>query len=112
MLGELGGDRHLDLFQRALWADGPSYVVRRDDEGSYSNFNPIGEEGTLALARVGTPEALTSLIQAYLWLPHDDPQFAAGQYLGTIVARLDGVNEPFDIMPWTGWRQERFGALP
>jgi len=75
-------------------------VLLNDLEEAEGVFPPAAEEAGLALARLGTPEAMTALIQAYvtpgmLWS-------SLHTYLETIVRRFDGHDEPIseDGMRW------------
>jgi HEAT repeat protein len=120
VLGELGSEEYLPLFERALWADEPVFVCYLDPyeedpewrERSRTSYLPVGEEAALALARLGTPGAMTTLIHAFLLLPPREVRLQIEFHLDTLMARMDGDNQTFDSMPWMGWRQECFGRLP
>lgn len=120
VLGMLRREEHGSLFEQALWAPEPRYVPDRPAEEREKTeeaweeppFIPAAEEAALALARLGSPAALTALVQASVFHPDREVCFQAERHLEGIIARLDGRDEPFYVMPWVGWRQEFFGRLP
>jgi hypothetical protein len=110
VLGQLGAVEHLDTIRQALWAEDSVYKVEGDA------FIPVAEEAALALGRIGTPAALTALIQGFLFLPEHPPaawvQAAAGRALEVLVARMEGQSLSFDTMPMSGWRWWWFRPWP
>jgi hypothetical protein len=114
VLGQTGSIDYLDLMREALWAEGPVY---RPEHDSFNTYDPAAEEAVLALARIGTSEALTALIQGFLFLPLMPPaphwvQHAARNTLEVLIARMDGESRRFNTMHWNGWRREWFRFWP
>jgi HEAT repeat protein len=118
-LGQLRREEYLPLFRRAPWDEQPGYIPAPDvaedapKRSPKAPFIPAAEEAALAIARLGTPEALTALLQGFLFLPETEARWQLEDHLEVCRARIDGREEPpFDTTPWVGWRQEFFGRLP
>jgi HEAT repeat protein len=113
VLGQLGSAEHLELIHRALWAKGPVYTP---EHCASEAFVPAAEEAALALGRIGTTEAMTALIQGFLYLPEPPPlgwaRDATGDALETLVARMDGEDGSFTTMSSNGWRWAYFKPWP
>lgn len=81
LLGELDGGRNLDLLRRALLTD---------QKFCPDSLTPVAEEAVYALARLGTPQALTIMIQAYLTMENSMAWGALDDYLSALAR---GPNE-------------------
>jgi hypothetical protein len=101
VLGEMDAKAHFSLLRQAFVSD--------HEEHEYPGFGalhtPVAEEAGLALARLGTPEAMTALIQAYVVTP-GLLWSSLATYLDAIVRRLEGHDEPIEPYEF-GWRHRR-----
>jgi hypothetical protein len=86
-LVELDPHGHLPLFRRVLF----------EDRGNCSDGAPPYQVAAFALARIGTPEALTALVRRYLQ-PNFGMSMDLDDYLETIAAAADDQKKP-DIQP-------------
>lgn len=93
-LGELDARRHFAVLRRALLTDHAEIEYRR----------PAAEEAALALMRLGTPEALTTLVQAALSGPR-----GLWSFLAECLTKMDLFATPPRIRPgrrvWS-WRMD------
>jgi HEAT repeat protein len=95
VLGEIDAKAHFKLLRHTLL----------DDHQEDSMYFPAAEEAGLALAHLGTPEAMSALIRAYVVAP-GSLWSSLATYLDTIARRLEGHDEP--IQPYEfGWRRRR-----
>jgi hypothetical protein len=98
MLGELDAAQHFPLLRRALL----------DDHAEYDrHYLPAAEEAALALARLGTPEALAALIQAALVGPHK-----LWASIAWYLEAFDPFEAPEPALPMSiygNWRQRHRG---
>lgn len=98
-LGELSAERHISILHRALI---------EDHEVSNVPNAPAGEEAALALARLGTPEALTALVQGYFITPNHIVQGAIEDYLREQMVPPGEQREALRMSYLPNCRQNRF----
>jgi hypothetical protein len=107
ILGELDAGRHAGLLRRALFEDHGAI------DGPYGPSAPAVEEAALVLIELGTPEALTAVIRSYLAVSEWVVCSALERCLEALSARLDGREEPIELIDYIGrrrdchWKQER-----
>jgi HEAT repeat protein len=94
LLGEFDAARHFPILNTALLDD---------HETCDGHYAPAGEEAALALARLGTPEALTAMLRAYFATPNYIVWRCVGEYLRTLATSGD-QNEPVSMISWNSCR--------
>ena len=95
VLGELDAGRHHPIL---------SQVILEDWEEFDGRHVPVAEEAAFGLARLGTPEALTAILQASLLGPH--PVWAAAEHYFEMLF-CGGVSGDDLVMPIVNWRKGR-----